>query len=69
MNENELINTASQLLKQEKWKDAGALFRQVWEKENNAYTASRYLHCLRKAGYPSANFAPESFPQSIYIIC
>ncbi|MEA5576054.1 tetratricopeptide repeat protein [Anabaena sp. UHCC 0451] len=72
MNENELMNTANELLKQQQWKEAGTLFRQVWENENNAYAASRYLKCLRKAGYASAsikqgNKALNQFPGNKYI--
>jgi tetratricopeptide (TPR) repeat protein len=72
MNENELMNTATELLKQQQWKEAGTLFRQVWEKENNAYAASRYLYCLRKGGYPSwsikqGNKALNQFPGNKYI--
>ncbi len=72
MNENELMNTATELLKQQQWKEAGTLFRQVWENENNAYAASRYLYCLRKGGYASAsikqgNKALNQFPGNKYI--
>jgi tetratricopeptide (TPR) repeat protein len=72
MNENELMNTATELLKQQQWKEAGTLFRQVWENENNTYAASRYLHCLRKAGYASASIkqgskALNQFPDNKYI--
>ncbi|MFM6036136.1 MAG: tetratricopeptide repeat protein [Sphaerospermopsis kisseleviana] len=72
MNDNELMNTATELLKQQQWKEAGTLFRQVWENENNAYSASRYLYCLRKGGYPSwsikqGNKAFNQFPGNKYI--
>ncbi|MBD1215203.1 MAG: DUF7017 domain-containing protein [Dolichospermum sp.] len=72
MNDNELMNTANELLKQQQWKEAGTLFRQVWENENNAYAARCYLKCLRKAGYASAsikqgNKALNQFPGNKYI--
>lgn len=72
MNENELINNATELVKQQQWKEAGTIFRQVWENQNNAYAASRYLYCLRKGGYPSGsiqqgNKAINQFPGNKYI--
>ena len=41
---NNLIEQAEQLLKQENYPAAGKLFRQVWEEEEDNYTASRYLN-------------------------
>ena len=63
---------ANSLLKQSQWQDAGSLFRQLWENSNDAYAASRYLYCLRKAGHPSSSIkqgtiALSQFPESVYI--
>jgi len=69
---NNPIEQAEQLLKQENYPAAGKLFRQVWEEEENPYAASRYLLCLRKAGYPGAAIkqgqkAQQQFPEDNYI--
>ncbi|NEN93809.1 MAG: hypothetical protein F6K48_35020, partial [Okeania sp. SIO3H1] len=69
---NDLIEQAQQFLKQENFPAAGKIFRKLWEEENNSYAASRYLSCLRKAGYPGAAIrqgkkAKEQFPDNNYI--
>ncbi len=46
------METAHRLLKEKKYAEAGKIFRQVWEQGDNSYAASKYLYCLRKAGYP-----------------
>ncbi|WPF89370.1 hypothetical protein WEU38_03560 [Cyanobacterium aponinum AL20118] len=68
----ELIEKANILLQQNNFPEAGKIFRQLWEEDNNAYCASRYLHCLRKAGYTSHGLsqgkkASSQFPNNIYI--
>lgn len=68
----ELIEKANILLQQSHFAEAGKIFHQLWENENNVYSASRYLHCLRKAGYPEAGLvqgekADSQFPNNIYI--
>ncbi|NER06534.1 MAG: hypothetical protein F6K17_30115 [Okeania sp. SIO3C4] len=69
---NNLIEQAEQLLKQENFPEAGKIFRKFWEEENNSYAASRYLSCLRKAGYPGPAIkqgqkAKQQFPDNKYI--
>lgn len=66
------MTIANDLVTHNKWQEAGTIFRELWESENNAYAASRYLYCLRKAGYPSAaikrgKIALNQFPESVYI--
>lgn len=68
----ELIEKANIFLKQNDFVEAGKIYRQLWETENNAYSASRYLHCLRKAGYADAGLiqgkkAYSQFPNNVYI--
>ncbi|HLO88883.1 MAG TPA: hypothetical protein VK203_28300 [Nostocaceae cyanobacterium] len=72
MNNNETMTQANQLVNQQQWKEAGTLFRQLWENENNAYAASRYLFCLRKGGYAAwsikqGKVALNQFPDNKYI--
>ena len=69
----ELIEKANIFLQQNNFPEAGKIFRQLWEEDNNAYCASRYLHCLRKAGYPSQGLTQgekvsSQFPNNIAII-
>lgn len=68
----ELIEKANIFLQQNNFPEAGKIFRQLWEEDNNADCASRYLHCLRKAGYPLQGLsqgkkASSQFPDNIYI--
>jgi tetratricopeptide (TPR) repeat protein len=68
----ELIEKGNILLKQNNFPEAGKIFHQLWEKDNNAYCASRYLYCLRKAGYPlhglrQGEKAYSQFTNNIYI--
>ncbi|WP_373478475.1 tetratricopeptide repeat protein [Geminocystis sp.] len=68
----ELLEKANSCLKQNNFPEAGKIFRQLWEIDNNAYCASRYIYCLRKAGYPSHGLsqgkkASSQFPDNIYI--
>jgi tetratricopeptide (TPR) repeat protein len=71
-NNQDQMLIANDLLKQSRWKEAGSIFRQLWEKGNNAYAASLYLRCLRKAGYCEASIkqgkvALDQFPDNKYI--
>lgn len=67
-----MMDKANELLRQGKFAEAGKIFRQLWEEEQNPFAASRYLYCLRKAGYAEAaikqaNKASAQFPDNIYI--
>ncbi|MBR8829496.1 MAG: hypothetical protein DSM107014_16640 [Gomphosphaeria aponina SAG 52.96 = DSM 107014] len=67
-----IMERGNSFLKQNQFAEAGKLFRQLWEEGHNAYAASRYLYCLRKAGYPDAaliqgNKAHSEFTDNIYI--
>lgn len=69
---DERMETANNFLKENQFAEAGKLFRQVWEEENNAYAASKYLYCLRKAGYPEAAIkqgekAFSQLPENVYV--
>lgn len=60
------------LLEAKQFPEAGKLFRKLWEENNSAYAASKYLYCLRKAGYPEASIqqgikADTQFPGNKYI--
>jgi tetratricopeptide (TPR) repeat protein len=68
----QIIDQANSLLKQNNFAEAGKIYRQEWETNHNAYAASRYLYCLRKAGYPEAaliqgNKAYSQFSEHLYI--
>jgi tetratricopeptide (TPR) repeat protein len=45
---------AKTLLAEGNFREAGALYHQLFDETNEAWYASRYLHCLRKAGHPIA---------------
>lgn len=68
----EKITNANNLLKQSQWREAGKIFHEIWNEENNAYAASRYLHCLRKADFADVaiqqgKIAMKQFPDNKYI--
>jgi tetratricopeptide (TPR) repeat protein len=63
---------AKALLDQGDFREAGALYHQLADETNEAWYASRYLHCLRKAGHPRAAVtvgrrALERHPQDVWI--
>lgn len=71
MSDNQM-EKANNLFKENKFAEAGKIFRQLWEEGKNGYAANRYLYCLRKAGYPEAALkqgekAYAEFPDNIYI--
>lgn len=66
------METANNLLKQNLFVEAGKIFHQLWDDEHNDYAASRYLYCLRKAGYSEfavkqGEQAYQQFPDNIYV--
>jgi tetratricopeptide (TPR) repeat protein len=66
------MNLASEFLRQCEWQKAGEIFHHIWINENNAYAASRYLYCLRKAGFAEISIrqgkiANSQFPNNTYI--
>jgi tetratricopeptide (TPR) repeat protein len=66
------IDIANDLVKQQQFVEAGKIFHQLWDDQKNGYAASRYLHCLRKAGHPEwaikqGEKAYQEFPDNIYV--
>ena len=53
MTEDHRANAES-LLKEGKFREAGKLYHLLSDETNEAWYTSRYLYCLRKAGYPAA---------------
>jgi len=60
------------LLDQGNYREAGSLFHQLWDETADPWTASRYLFCLRKAGFARAAVtvgqeAHQRHPQDAWI--
>ena len=63
---------AEAFLDQGDYREAGALYHQLSDETKDARYASRYLHCLRKAGYPgvavtAGRRALEQHPQDEWV--
>lgn len=72
MADDERATRAKALLEQGNYREAGSLFHQLWDETGNTWTASRYLYCLRKAGFARAAVtvgqdAHQRYPQDIWI--
>lgn len=51
MSNDDLSTQAKKLLEQKMYAEAGKLFHALWDEVGDAFAASRYLFCLRKAGH------------------
>ena len=63
---------AEKLFKEGKFREAGTLYHHLSDETNNTWYTSRYLQCLRKAGYPTSavTFGKQKLqmhPQDVWI--
>ncbi len=54
MSNDDLSTQAKKLLEQKMYAESGKLFHALWDEVGDAFAASRYLFCLRKAGHSGA---------------
>ena len=63
---------AKQLCDAGQFEDAGKLYHQLWDEHGDAFSGSRYVHCLRKAGHAkaavtTARMVVEKHPDDVYV--
>jgi cold shock CspA family protein/tetratricopeptide (TPR) repeat protein len=72
MQEPDISQQAKQLYEEKDYAGAGALYHQLWDQRGDAYSGSRYAHCLRKAGHPEAALkvarqVAQVHPDDVYV--
>jgi CspA family cold shock protein len=63
---------ARELYQEGRYEEAGKLYHQLWDENQDAFSGGRYAHCLRKCGYPEHALAvarqiAQKFPDDIHV--
>lgn len=63
---------ARQFYEAEQYEEAGKLYHQLWDAQEDAFFGGRYAHCLRKCGYPEhalkvARQVAQKHPDDIHV--